>query len=101
MNGDFTVVTDRVATLGLPENVVNAIPLQGVQFDETGAPPTGFLEGIIPNPVDLLLQGLALIGAAIAASQRRLGHFSRGTYAQLSTLSSDIANSYLGFVRYV
>ncbi len=29
-------------------------------------PPTGFLEGIIPNPVDLL-QGLALIGEAIAA----------------------------------
>ena len=67
LNGNFTVVTDQLVTLGLPDRVVHAIPIQGVRFDETGDPPTGFLEGILPNPVEFLLQGLALIGAAIAA----------------------------------
>jgi hypothetical protein len=39
VNGNWTVVTEHFVTLSHPERVVNAIPLEGVVFHETGDDP--------------------------------------------------------------
>ncbi len=57
-------------TLGLPGRVVHAIPLESVRFDlPTGAGPSTFWDDFVEafvNAVDFVVQGLVLIGAAIA-----------------------------------
>ncbi len=65
-----TRVTDQLVILGLPDAVVNAVPLQGVRFDAT-RPGAGdllerFVEALV-NAAAFVVQGLVLIGAAIAA----------------------------------
>ena len=69
-NGDFTVVTDELVTLGLPDRVLHAIPLEGIRFDPQGAGPGTFFDDFIEaflNAVDFVVQGIVLIGTAIAA----------------------------------
>ncbi len=71
VNGNFTVVTDQLITLGLPDRIVNAIPLAGFRFDEaTGEGPGTFFSGFLDFILDaaaFVAQGLALIGTTIAA----------------------------------
>lgn len=71
VNGNWTVVTERVVTLGLPDRVVNAIPLEGVRFDEAvGEGPGDLFSDFLDFLLDAAAfvgQGLVLIGTAIAA----------------------------------
>ncbi len=70
VNGNWTVVTEQVVTLGLPDRVVNAIPLEGIRFDEAvGEGPGDLFSDFLDFLLDaaaFVVQGLVLIGTAIA-----------------------------------
>ncbi len=57
VNGDFTVVTEQLVTLGLPDRVANAIPLEEVSFDKISEGPGGAKDGFLLNVVTLLPDG--------------------------------------------
>ncbi len=65
------MVTEQLVTHGLPDRVVNAIPLEGVRFDEATGEGLGdifsdFLDFLL-DAAAFVVQGLVLIGTAIAA----------------------------------
>lgn len=70
VNGAHQAVTDQLVTLGLPDRVVQGIPLEGIQFDQpTGAGPGTSFEDFVAaflSAVNFLVQGLVLVGTAIA-----------------------------------
>lgn len=70
-NGAFTVVTDRLVTLGLPDRIVNALPLADIRFDEAVGEGPGtlfseFLDLILDAEAFMVELGLAVIGAIAA-----------------------------------
>ncbi len=71
VNGDWTAVTEQFVTLGLPDRVVNAVPLEGIRFDAaTGEGPGDIFSDFLDFLLDaaaFVVQGLVLIGTAIAA----------------------------------
>ncbi len=68
VNGNWTVVTEQVITLGLPNRVVNAIPLEGVRFDEaTGEGPGD----IFSDFLDFLLDAAAFVVQGLLLRDRR------------------------------
>ena len=81
VNGNVTVVTGDLVTLGLADNLVNSIPLTGVRFDATGRGPGDFFDPLrdfitaFLNAVTFVVQGLVLIGNAIAQFFQQAAQF--------------------------
>jgi len=78
VNGAATVVADALVTLGLADDLVNAIPFGGVRFDATDKGPGDLLGDFVDAFVGaarFVVQGLVLIGTAIAQFFQQAGAF--------------------------